>query len=113
MTSAHPSETTPHWPGSHAVLGVQLPPLTHTLPTHVRLPLQLPPQAMTLLQPSGILPQFLLCAAHVVGVQPQALASPPPPHDCGQHNGGVVPSLSKAKDNGKGDKPTKDKPCMN
>jgi subtilisin-like proprotein convertase family protein len=37
----------------------------------------------------------------------------PPPHDCGQHNGGVVPSLSKAKDNGKGDKPAKDKPCKN
>jgi subtilisin-like proprotein convertase family protein len=38
---------------------------------------------------------------------------PPPPHDCGQHNGGVVPSLSKATDNGKGDKPAKDKPCKN
>ena len=38
---------------------------------------------------------------------------PPPPHDCGQHNGGIVPSVSTAKDNGKGNKPPKDKPCKN
>jgi subtilisin-like proprotein convertase family protein len=38
---------------------------------------------------------------------------PPPPHDCGQHNGGIVPSVSKAKDNGKDNKPPKDKPCKN
>src|SRR5205807_939480 len=72
-TSPQPSERMPHWPAAHAVRGVQLAFLVQTLATQVRLPLQPPPQATMLLQPSGILPQSLPCAAHVVGVQPQAL----------------------------------------
>lgn len=61
-----------------------------------------------------------VCAAQPAPTQPPTDTTPtdpppppPPPHDCGQHNGGVVPSLSNAKDNGKGDKPAKDKPCKN
>jgi hypothetical protein len=30
-----------------------------------------------------MLPQFLFCAAQVVGVQPQTPGVPPPPHVCG------------------------------
>jgi hypothetical protein len=49
----------------------------------VQLPqLNVPPQ------PFEMLPQFLPCAAHVVGVQvlppPQTFAVPPPPHVCGE-----------------------------
>jgi hypothetical protein len=36
-----------------------------------------PPQA------SLIVPQFLPCAAHVVGTHPQTFAVPPPPQVCG------------------------------
>jgi hypothetical protein len=32
----------------------------------------------------AIVPQFLPCAAHVVGVQPQTLAVPLPPQLCGE-----------------------------
>ena len=42
-------------------------------------------------QPSGIIPQFLFCAAHVVGVHPHTFAVPPPPHVCGIAH---VPQLS-------------------
>ena len=39
---------------------------------------------MALLQPSGMRPQSLPSAAQVVAVQPQLLASVPPPHESGQ-----------------------------
>jgi hypothetical protein len=42
------------------------------------------PQLSVPPQPSGIEPQFLPCFAHVVGVQPQTLAVPPPAHVCGE-----------------------------
>src|SRR5713101_2039408 len=43
------------------------------------------PQVSVPPQPLEIVPQFLPCAAHVVGVHvlPQTLAVPPPPHVCG------------------------------
>jgi hypothetical protein len=83
-TSEQPSEMTPHWPGSHAAFGVQLPFLTQTLATQTRLPLQPPPQLMAPLQPSGMTPQSLPTAVQLVGVQPHAFGLLPPPHDCGQ-----------------------------
>src|SRR6185295_16926028 len=46
-------------------------------------PLQHVPQSSVPPHPSGIVPQFFPCAAHVVGVQPQTFAVPPPPHVCG------------------------------
>src|SRR5262249_34039569 len=44
------------------------------------------PQVSVPPQPSGIVPQFFPCAAHVVGVHaapPQTFATPPPPHGWG------------------------------
>jgi len=55
--------------GTHAV---------QTLLVQVSVPEQLP-QLRLPPQPLEMLPQFLPCAAQVVGVQPQTLAVPPPP----------------------------------
>jgi hypothetical protein len=41
------------------------------------------PQPIVIPQPFEIVPQFLPCAAHVVGVQPHTFAVPPPPHVLG------------------------------
>ena len=35
-------------------------------------------------QPLEMVPQFLPCAAQVVGVQPQTFKGPPPPHEFGR-----------------------------
>jgi len=34
-------------------------------------------------QPSAMVPQFFICPAHVIGVQPHTFAVPPPPQVCG------------------------------
>jgi hypothetical protein len=49
------------------------------------------PQSSIAPQPSGIDPQVAPWAVQVVGVQPQTLAMPPPPHVCGAVQ---VPQLS-------------------
>ena len=46
------------------------------------------PQSSVPPQPSGMLPQFMPRAAHVVGVHPQTFAVPPPPHVCGAVHAG-------------------------
>ena len=60
-------------------LGVQL---THTLFVHVLGALHAP-QLRLPPQPFEIVPQFLPCAAHVVGVQPHTFVVPPPPQVLG------------------------------
>jgi hypothetical protein len=52
------------------------------------LQLSIPPQ------PSGIVPHVAFCAAQVVGVQPQTIGVPPPPHVCGGvQSGGLSAGL--------------------
>ena len=57
----------------------------HRFRGYVQLPqLSVPPQ------PSAITPQFLFCAAQVVGRQPQRFETPPPPQVLGISQGGHV-----------------------
>jgi len=95
-----PSETSPQLSLSAAQLvGMHVPaPQTLGTPAPPQLwPLGQPPlaaaQSSMLPQPSGIVPQFLPCAWQVVGVQPQTLAGPPPPHTFG---GAQSPQLTMA-----------------
>ena len=52
-------------------------------PPHVSNPVHGPPQFEVPPQPSGMVPQFLPCALHVVGVQPHTFGVPPPPQVLG------------------------------